>query len=199
MSYFPTIPAATDLPSDSQSQIQTNFGTINTAFALNHVALGSGGSQGKHNFVEMPNQVATPATITGEGTLYTVSATDSQLNYVADNFATDLYQMTRTIHASYATFSTNPGWTFLPGGLLMMWGTLASSSTTSRVVNFAALGLPNFTNPVYNIQVTSQRVTADPGSSFEFYVDNTTVATTGFTILNRSGHSYGYYWMAIGK
>lgn len=198
MSYFPNIPAATDDPSVSQSAIQTNFGTLNTAFALNHVALGSGGSQGKHNFVEMPNQGSTPTTISGEGTLYTVSASGSQLNYVADNNATDLYQMTRTIHASYATFGTNPGWTFLPGGMLMMWGTLAASSSVTRSVNFAALSLPNFTNPPYSIQVTSQRPTSDPGSSFEYYVDNSTVATTGFNVLNRSGHSYGYYWVAIG-
>ena len=65
MSYFPTIPAATDDPSVSQSSIQTNFGTINTAFALNHVALGTGGSAGKHNFVEMPNQSSTPVSAGG--------------------------------------------------------------------------------------------------------------------------------------
>lgn len=94
---------------------------------------------------------------------------------------------------------TNTGWTYLPGGLQMLYGVVAPTNSTTVTINFAALALPNFTTTMFQAQVTRQRVTSDPGSSFEFYVDNTTIATTGFNIINRDGHTYGYYWMAIGK
>jgi hypothetical protein len=211
MTYTINIPLATDDPSVSQGQLFNNFNVINTANSVNHVAFNATG-QGKHKFVEMPNRgtiaiPVLPSPLTGgEGTLYTSAdaSSVSQLMYTPDTSGTtgpitNLYQMTRAIPGSWATFGTNPGWTFLPGGLLMMWGTTAqSSSGSARVINFAALGLPNFTNPPFSIQLTSQRTTSDPGSSFEFYVDNTTVATTGFSFYNRSNHTYGYYWVAIG-
>lgn len=199
MTYDPAIPAANDDPSDSQGEIQTNFNTIKVAFDLNHVALGSGGSQGKHKFLEMPNQATIPAgLVANEGTLYTkLVSSISQLFYSPDASGNE-YQLTFAIPANLATFKTNPGWSYLPGGLLLLYGTVAPTSSTTVTINFAALGLPNFSSPAFNIQVTRQRTTSDPGSSFQYYVDNTTVATTGFNILNRDGHTYGYYWMAIG-
>jgi len=38
MSYNASIPQATDLISQSQSQIQTNFSQANTAFGIDHTA-----------------------------------------------------------------------------------------------------------------------------------------------------------------
>jgi hypothetical protein len=203
MSYFPNIPAATDDPSVSQSAIQTNFGTINTAFALNHVALGSGGSQGKHNFVEMPVQGATPTTIVGEGTLYTLSATGSQLNYVADNNATDLYRMTRAIHASYPLFGVNTnnyngvganftgGWTFLPGGILLQYGKVLVTSSTQAVA-FPVV----FTGIPFTMSFTFERGAGT--SAHNIWILTGSLSTTGFTYVTDSTNNLPMYWTAIG-
>lgn len=200
MSYFPNIPAATDNPSVSQGDIQTNFGTINSSFNLNHVSLGSGlGTAGKHNFVEMPNQVSTPATISGEGTLYTKSATGSQLFYVADNQPTDLYQLTRTIHASYSRFGTNTnysgslngGWTFLPGGMLLQYG-LASSITApgTGVVLFPV----TFTTGVFTLSITPIR----NSSNVDIVYASATAGLASFSYRNTASGISQFYWMAIG-
>lgn len=48
MTFDPTIPAANDLLSQSQSDIQTNFTVSNNCFAIDHVAFNVGVDPGKH-------------------------------------------------------------------------------------------------------------------------------------------------------
>jgi len=197
MTYLPNIPAATDKPSTSQGQIQGNFQAINTAFSLNHVSLGSGAAAGKHKFVEMPNQSSTPATLSGEGTLYTLSSSGSQLNYVADNQPTDLYQMTRTIHASYSTFANqtgtnSSGWTFLPGGLLMQWGTFtgASGSTVTFPVTFSSA--------VFSVQMTVFQNTTNRHFAYARSVGLASFTTTQLD-SGGSAETNTFSWISIGK
>lgn len=206
MSYFPAIPAATDDPSVSQSAIQTNFGTLNTAFALNHVALGSGASQGKHNFTEMPVQTLNPETISGEGTLFTKTVSDhsvngSQLFYMPDANSTmtpgDVYQMTRTIHANYSTFANQTGsnfsgWTFLPGGLLMQWGTFTGASGSS--VSFPV----TFSSAVFSIQMTVFQNTTNRHFAYARSVGLASFTTTQLD-SGGSAESNTFSWLAIGK
>ena len=198
MSYFSTIPQASDDPSISQGEILTNFGTIGTQFAINHVAFGAISNVGKHNIVEMPNQAGLPAGLAaGEGTIYTKAVSGVSQAFWTPDASTDQYQLTRSISANKATQAANPGWTWLPGGILMLYGTIAQSST-NQTVNFTALSLPNFTT-IYNVQVTRSHIgTNDPGSSYRWYVNSSSVGNGGFTIINIDAHSYGYYWTAIG-
>ena len=56
--YLNNIPAATDLLSVSQGNIQGNFGALEGWIGQNHVQSTGGDTQGgKHNFVQMPAQV----------------------------------------------------------------------------------------------------------------------------------------------
>lgn len=196
MSYQPNIPVATDDPSVSQSTIQSNFGTINTAFSVNHVALGSGGSQGKHNFVEMPNQGSAPTTISGEGTLYTKAVSDhastaSQLFYTQDASGKE-YQLTRTLTAPFASFSANPGWSFLPGGLLIQWGTNTSASGTT--ITFPV----SFSSACYSVQMT---VTQNTTNRHFAYARSTSMTSFVTTQLDSGGsaETNTFSWIAIGK
>lgn len=58
MPYHPTIPQATDDPSNSQADLLDNFGKINADFAINHVPLTDGGNQGQHTKVLIPVPLA---------------------------------------------------------------------------------------------------------------------------------------------
>ena len=55
MSYHPSIPQANDDPTVSQGQLLDNFGTLNTDFAINHVAFTAGGNAGFHKIVQFTN------------------------------------------------------------------------------------------------------------------------------------------------
>jgi hypothetical protein len=66
--YNPSIPQASDLISNSQSQILANFGQLNTQFGVDHSAFEAGGSNGTgfHKQVTFPAAVvAAPTGVVG--------------------------------------------------------------------------------------------------------------------------------------
>lgn len=71
MTYSPNIPAAGDRPSQSQSQIQTNFSQLNTIFDVNHVPFNDPtvANRGKHKVVTVQRQASAPS-ITGSDAAY---------------------------------------------------------------------------------------------------------------------------------
>lgn len=198
MTYNPNIPAAGDFLSDSQSQIQTNFSTANAAFSRNHVAFPIATDNGKHKFIEMPISATIPAPLpalsSGEGTIYakTVSAA-SQLFYTPDASGNE-YQMTATSSANFASFAaaTN-GWTFLPGGLILNYGSTTSvtSSSTTNVTFPRA-----FSSAVYSVQAT---VVTNDNSTIRFSLENAATLGGFTTTQTSSSHFTRLYWIAIGR
>jgi len=91
--------------------------------------------------------------------------------------------------------SAATGYSWLAGGLLIQWGyvtALAGGGSTN--INFAALGLPDFTGAPFSIQTQVRH---------NGYDDNavacvTAGATTGFTMKNSSSNARDFYWTAIG-
>lgn len=74
MSYTPGIPNATDLISQSQSQIKTNFQKIDSAtngFAVDHVTLTDNTDGGKHKKSTYIQQGSDPTPSAGEASVYT--------------------------------------------------------------------------------------------------------------------------------
>lgn len=67
MSYNPNIPLSTDRPSQSQGQILTNFQQLDSIFAVNHVTFDDAvvANRGKHTYVTLIDETATPPTPTG--------------------------------------------------------------------------------------------------------------------------------------
>lgn len=77
MPYHPTIPQATDDPSNSQADILDNFGKINADFSINHVPLTSGGNQGQHTKIFIANPLAftaDPNLVPNQSSLYVKTA-----------------------------------------------------------------------------------------------------------------------------
>jgi hypothetical protein len=116
MTYNANIPQPTDQISDSQSDLLNNFGSINTFVNVNHVAFDDP-NQGKHFFVEMPQQAGAPNTALGEVGLYCLAsaygANAPTLVYRQENKGTQIEIASANLAAT--------GWTFLPSGLLVKW------------------------------------------------------------------------------
>jgi hypothetical protein len=210
--YDPTIPAAGDDPSVSQGQIQSNFSTLAIDFAVNHVGYGTGPAEGKHKFVEMPARAVVPPTIlAGEGAVYTKSvAGTTQLFYTPDATGNE-YQLTNTKAANFAKFGTNThyqispslygGFTYLPGGLIMQYGSFGlfdnfSSLSSSGVINFPIA----FSSVPFTVNTTLIRQSGSTSAVATQTVVYNTVGLSSFTwALDSSSTKFvGILWTAIG-
>ena len=186
MAYFESIPQSTDDPSASQPLILANFTEIATVVAVNHVAFNDG-DQGKHKFLQMPEQASAPATAANEGGLYTKEENGaSELFYREESSGTEL-QLTNAF-----TAATDGEVTF-PGGLIMKWG--LGSFTTSGTNVTITFGTAYPAN-VYSVQAT---LVGDTGGSTGVAVDQ--IVVTGFRMNRASGSISGqsFYWTAIGN
>src|SRR5208337_2421146 len=161
MAYNQLIPISTDDLSVSQPQMQSNFLAIYNAFNLNHVAFNSTNPlQGKHSFVEMPNQSATPkVTIANEVGLYCNSSTltsQPELFFIKQ-FGTTVPAPLNGVNG-YEVTSSNyiavNGWTRLPSGIMLMWGAATVPNNTTPVTLPISATIPNFFS-VYQILLTS--------------------------------------------
>lgn len=206
MSFNANIPQPTDFISDSQSQILNNFASSNTSFARNHTAFNVVTNPGKHKFVEMVNSdpVGTPPVpglIATEGTTYTkLVGGESQMFYTPGATGKE-YQLSRTINAKFSTFANSTvystgfsgGWTFLPGGLLLQYGTLVTPAS-NIIVPFPVA----YSNPVFSVTIQPAS-----NSTSRFTTNVQGISQNDFTVvaLNSSGSPtvLAINWMAIGK
>ena len=169
MVYNSNIPQPTDRPSDSQSQLLGNFQDLKTFLDRNHVAIANPGvdlDEGKHTFLQMPEQGTVPATLANEGAVYTKdSGVSTQLYFREESNGAEI-QLTgivpgSTVAASYTTFG------FTLGGIIINYGIINHVGTTTAVnfhipytnTNYAltlgplgaiALHAPNWDTPTVN-------------------------------------------------
>ena len=161
---------------------------------INHVAFGDP-NQGKHKFMQMPEQSAAPTTAVNEAALYSKvdpsSPAESAIFYRQENSGNE-YQLTTSHKANFAQFGqSNPGWSFLPGGLLIQYGTYNQSSSSSGT----AVVFPTPFNGVpYSIQLTINR---DSGADASLMVKALTAS--GFTGRSTTSGAHDVYYTAIGK
>lgn len=191
MAYNANIPAANDLLSVSQGQIKDNFTELQTVIQINHVAFGSG-DQGKHKFLQMPEQGSAPTTAANEGGLYCKQGTGSvtQLFFRRESSGSELEMTGASLAAS--------GWSYLPSGLIMQWGldTVSTNGTAGTQITFPK----TFATACYSVTLT-QRVTG--GGVYDFFAVVGTPSTTSFYAkpLTASGGTTSNkqcYWIAVG-
>lgn len=146
---------------------------------------------GYHTVVHMVPQAANPATIAGYGQLFskTVNA-DQALFWKTGNGL--VQQLTTNITPSAAT----NGYTFLPGGLILQWGSATRASGVPVV--FTVEGDIKFPNNCFSVQATVQS-----NSSSRRFIYTSGYLTTQFipTIIDASGStsSATFTWWAIGN
>ena len=198
MPYTDNIPQTGQSLGQTQSAVNTNFGIIRTVQKVNHVDYDAA-DQGKHNFLQMPNQASAPATAINELGAYAKSSTGSNLFLRSENSGSE-YKMTAFDDTKFTLFATNTiynavpqnsfgGWTFLPGGLLLQYG--HATITGTKIISYPKA----FSLAPYSIQLTEQT----DGSSEEVILNNSTPpTTTEMTVKNNVGSARLVYWVAIG-
>lgn len=85
------------------------------------------------------------------------------------------------------------GYSYLPNGLLMLWGTFTASNSTANVISFATS-----TGVAFSVNCFSVSATSNSGiSSYHAGVYN--VNATAFTLATGNTTNCTVYWQAIGK
>lgn len=168
MPYNANIPQSGDKISTSQPQILGNFQEINTFVSVNHVDFNTA-DQGKHKFLQMPEQSSAPTTAANEGGLYTKESsltTDTQLFWRRESSGTEI-EFTNSSAAIV-------GWTRLPSGILLKWGNGTLNGTTTITFPVAA-SIPVFSN-IFNVQITPRQT----GGSNDVFANIISTAVASF-------------------
>lgn len=205
MTYNPNVPMAPDLLSVSQSDLLVNFQQANTRFGYDHYEFDFAGGaaapydvavaadKGKHRQLTC---VRVSADIGNAGVdelaLYNKNdAGGNQEWFMRRQSGGTIIQMT-----AGDPVNANPGVTFLPGGLLLKFGTVNASNGT--IIVFPAT--PAFSATPHSVVVTPVRINGS-GRSF-CNVRNGTLSTAQFQInyVDQSNNSSNgdVFYMAIG-
>jgi len=187
------VPLAGQTLAASRPDINGNFSTIDTAFAIDHIDYNLPG-QGQHNKISFPIQNPVPAPQAGIVQLYSqTSAITGQPELVF----THQLGSTAPVAARIVEFTSagwaNPGWTRLPSGILLKWHAginFASMNTVAINLNTDVPGSPNFTtlfsvfnsstsNTKYNTVVSIKSIV---GTTVTFQHNGLVDAPAGYTI-----------------
>ncbi len=199
--FQPNIPQPNDRLRTSQGDLLGNFqasaGGLGTMLNPNQ------------GYIQFPNQGAVP-TLTGSqpGFFAKLTAAPQPVTGVSELFVNKNVQglafrqipMTASILSTNATpVTANPGWTYLPSGIILQWGTanIADNSNLAPV-NFA-ITFPNACLQVI-VSVNNNANPAPANIPPQIY-NSILFSTTQFQIASRagnSGNSSGYTYLAIG-
>lgn len=185
MAYQPNIPASTDLLSQSQADIQNNFIAIGTLLSPNGNAA-----------VTLPVAAGDPTTSATNMALYTQTSalTARPEMYILRNstIPNPNGNPPNPIEFTSAVYA-NPGWTRLPSGILLKWGTFTVALNSTASDNFI-VGPGAFTT-VLSIQMSFTKV---GGSTMDGALMRA-FTTTNITIQNISNNNaVTVYYLVLG-
>lgn len=183
MAYTYNKPDATDTISSSQSVLKDNFTAIKGLVDVNHATFGDP-SEGKHKIVHFPALTITPGSIPAAtlATEYALYSTSSGVFLRPPSQAAGT--VTADINLTGAT-KADPGWCYLPCGIIMKWGTgsisgVNSSGATGTATLISGAGIPTITSLLSGI------VCRSGGSSGKQVV-------VGFSSFDESAHTVTAY------
>lgn len=198
MAYTLNIPAATDIPAQSQPLMQDNCNQIATALAVDHGAFNAA-TEGQHDKISFTGTGAVPATNFG---LYATAAA-----MLLRNNGTNIDITSKTFtHPTYTAGGVNStsNYFFLPCGLIVKYGTRQTLGTGSLAapINLDGIG-PVIFNAIPFVLVAATRMPISSlgvGAEIFACVRNLTsaaldVATRGSNGLAIAG---SIQWLAIG-
>ena len=196
MAYNAVIPLATDTLSQSQADIYGNFNYLNTYFAAanDHEPFNSGALDGKHQKVTFPIAAAPAVVSAGFIGMYAkLDAANRPQLYINNPVPGVQIPFTAGEKAS-------PGWTYLPSGMIMKWGSAAiqSHSDPGTQGNATAqfitgIGIPIFAAPP--VCTVSLRYVL--GLTSGIYI--TGITNAAVSVINISNHGPStFYYIAIG-
>lgn len=208
MDYYTGFPTPEDSLGGTQLKFFTNWASVRTFVETNHYTF-SNPLAGNHKWVLYGRQTGTfPDTSSPSAlTIATYAAADTsttpktQLWFQPENDATGAKAIQLTAgDVTNAKFSTNTayvvnrkgGWTFLPGGMILQYGTLTDASMPST----GSVTFPiDFRAVPYSLTFGISRPSGSSANQSFFY-DNLT--KSGFDFSNTSANNTPVSWIAIG-
>lgn len=216
--YLSGIPLGPDALSLSQGELLNNFGAIESLIDNDHADFALGlGVAGQHNRVSFQTQAASPPAGTvvspsftaGQVGLYSFLNTTTNKNELYVNKLNQATTVQIPLTASVLSGTSAPGnnvfgWTYLPSGVLLKWGTMTAISGSANVtVNGGGLG-PNFAG-VMQIQITTTNTSAADPDHFVTLANNWNIPGNAFFQVYGSSRSAtgasvnaSCSWLAIG-
>lgn len=126
------VPQPSQTLASTQNPIRTNFATIDTAFTIDHAPYGSG-NQGMHNKVTLPVLGAAPVYAAGNSGFFNLAVAGVNEVFINKQAHAGVQQVPFT--ASILSFATpgsvTDGWTYLPSGIFLRWGTGNANGLTT--------------------------------------------------------------------
>lgn len=217
--YNGIIPQANDLLSISQGQLLNNFGAIQSLIQTDHTDFPSGtATAGQHDRVSFTVQTSPPAQnlpnranwVAGQVGMYSAlnGTTNQNELYINKTNQATVKQIPAT--ASVLSITSAPGnniagWTYLPSGILIKWGSTGVLTNKANVTVNGIAGQPDFAG-VMSIQVTTQASGAtvvDPNTFVTLLTGWNIPANPYFTVwvgqrTSTTPGNGGCQWLAIG-
>lgn len=183
------IPAATNDPADDQPIIMSNFANISGFLSVDHVAPGTASTAGIHKQVHFINETA-PGQI-GAGGVEFANLQGGQSWPFWQN-ALGTFQMLG------ANTATAAGTAFLPGGIILKWGSVTGLSgawpTSPQTVTF----VPVFPNNCFIVNTTF--IGPASSSTGDISINSESPGSFVWQFSGSSSASFGgFYWFAVGN
>lgn len=135
--YNPEIPQREDFIADGQTGFLDNFTTLYDAFVKNHVALDDATNPGDHTNIQLVEQTQSPSTQSQEISIYSKKV-DGQTDQLFMRYPSNgkEFQITNyQIYSIPATATQEAYFSFLPGGIIVYFGTSFCAGTTTFNIN----------------------------------------------------------------
>lgn len=193
MTFDPNIPQANDIISVSQGEIQTNFSQLNTIFDVDHVTFNdvTASNRGKHDKATFVNQAADPVTAANELAVYAKDVGGTPSLFIRQQSNGTVYQFSGPTPSASAS-----GHTWLPGDLLLQWGTNNALWNGTNSITFPIA----FSAPAFSVTANMLFV----NTTIREFVLLSSIGAASWTprLIEDGGGNVGnartIYWMAIG-
>lgn len=163
------VPLSSQTLAETQPTIRSNFSTINTAFAIDHVPYVDSG-QGKHKKVTFPDNSDVIHNIAGEITLFNKTTALTGIPDIWMQRGDVALSAKNPIPITGSLKATN-GWTYLPSGILIKWGNITGAFPNGTWQNFfypVAADIPVFTT-VFNVTLQAVSTDVPPGAQTQTF------------------------------
>lgn len=177
----------------TKAKVNSNFDTIFKAFKINHYQFDVANA-GKHNYIQIPVGSFPVGLSVGDANIYSKTISGTSQLFVSPDASGLEFQLTTAVSGNNPQFGTNNiagasgGWTFLPGGLLMNYGTITMGANPTVVTYPHA-----FSSPAYSVVLTAQG-----SGSGELPVKYTASNSIDFSIVRLASGAFLVSYIAIG-
>jgi hypothetical protein len=207
---YNAVPNSGQTLGQTRDQIRNNIQALKDSLAHNHVDLDTGADTGNHAnviFKQSPPQLATGAKEievfnkddgAGIPQLWMLPQNMPLPPAGPPNTTTALRQWTSGDITDVNFGAATNGWAFLPGNLLIQYGTVSSVANTGTVTYPIA-----FAAPAYSVTTSAFHAASTPGSQATYSIKNTVAdflaASFVWKQITNSADYKGFFWIAIGR